>query len=518
VISRSRIAALAVCCALVGCAVSAPPVDKTVLLPKLCGEDWYVVSVMGQKAGYAFMRNALEKTADGDQVLVAYEEVALQLQTPLLPQPVSAKTALHIWHDSDLVPHKYSLVADELGRERTVEAVRDGRQIVARTTVAGDTTEKRLTTGDNFGAEVELALLAAAGRLQPGKEFEFQIFNPEICDLDDVTIKVEEQTTGPVEGEQRDLFRLSMTSKKLGFTTTEWMDDSGRITEVHVGGIMGTGITLTLTTEEEALREGSPLRLTPNIPLPAPIPDSKDVSTLVLEVYSQNQEPITRLIPTTERQVVSPDADRLQGTVTIRAPTMNAEDALELPIDAPDVAEYLAATEFVQSDDPALVAKAKEIVGDERNAWLAAKKIAHWIHANMQRQKSLPTPITAKECLQGLQGDCSEHAMLFLGLARAAGIPAKFVAGLAAVHDAFWYHAWNEVYVGEGKWVAMDATWDEPLADATHIKLGEGALDTISFARVCLNTGKTMGALELRVKEYVTKDGVRHDLTSETTP
>lgn len=517
-ISRSRVTALATCCALAGCAVSAPPVDKIMLLPKLCGEDWYVVSVMGQKAGYAFMRNSLETAPDGGQVLVAYEEVALRLQTPLLAQPVSAKTTLHIWHDSDLVPQRYSLVADELGRERIVEAVRHGRQITAKTTVAGDTTEKIFTIGDNFGAEVELALLAAAGQLRPGKEFKFQVFNPEICALDEMTVKVEEQTTGRVEGEERDLFRLTMTSEKLGLSTTELMDDTGRIIEVTLEGIMGTGITLRLATEEEALREGSPLRLTPNIPLPAPLPDSKDIVTLVLEVASQNLEPIDRLIPATERQAVVPGPDPLQGTVTIRAPTMNAEDALQLPIEAPDVAEYLAATEFVQSDDPALVAKAKEIVGEERNAWLAAQKIAHWVHANMRRQKSLPTPITAKECLEGLQGDCSEHAMLFLGLARAAGIPVKFVAGLAAVHDAFWYHAWNEVYVGDGKWVAVDATWDEPLVDATHIKLGEGALDTASFARVCLNTGKTMGALQLRVKEYVTRDGVRHDLAAETNP
>jgi len=518
VISRSRVATLAASCTLVGCAVSAPPLDKDVLLPKLCGEEWYIVSVGGQKAGYAFMRNSLETTPDGAQVFVAYEEVAIELQTPLLPQPIGAKTTLRIRHDSDLVPHEYSMVADELGRKRTVEAVRQGREIIANITVAGETTEKTLAIGDKFGAELDLALLAAAGRLRPGDEFEFEVFNPQICDLDEMAVEVTKQANALVEGEQRTVFHLTMTSKKLDFSTVQLMDDTGRITEMTLGGVLGTGITLSLATEEEALRESSPLQLTPNIKLSTVIPAPQEVATLVLEAVSESQEPIARLIPNSEHQTVAPAPDPLRGTITIRSAAMDAADALQLPITNADVDEYLRATEFVQSDDPALVAKAQEIVGDERNAWLAAQKIMRWVGANMKRMRSYPTPITARECLQILEGDCSEHAMLFMGLARAAGIPTKFVAGLAALQDAFWYHAWNEVYVGEGKWVPLDATWGEPLVDATHIKLGEGALDATSFARVCLHTGKTMGALKLRVKEYVTRDGVRHEPLAEANP
>jgi hypothetical protein len=496
--------------------VSGPTSDKAALLPALCGEDWYIVSVGGQKAGYAFMRNSLDENADGEQVFAAYEEVALRLQTPLLPEPISAKTVLHIWHDSNLVPQRYSMVADEIGRKRTVEAVRIGQEITATTTVADATTEKTLSIGDAFGAEAELAARAVEGRLQPGDEFEFQVFNPQICDLDEMVVKVDKQSTAPMEGEERTVFHLTMTSKKLGFTTSQLMDDTGRVTEMKLAGILGSGITLKLATEEEALREGSPLQLTPNIPLPEAITDSQAVTALVLEASSESQEPIARLIPATEHQTVTPGPDPLRGTVTIRAPSMDAATALQLPITEPEVTEYLAATEFVQSEHPDLVAKAAEIVGDESNAWLAAQKIMRWVHGNMKRMRSYPTPITSRECLQTLEGDCSEHAMLFVGLARAAGIPTKFVAGLAAVDDAFWYHAWNEVYVGEDKWVALDATWGEPLVDATHVKLGEGALDATSFARVCLHTGKTMGALKLRVKEYVTNDDVRHEPGADT--
>jgi hypothetical protein len=38
--------------------------------------------------------------------------------------------------------------------------------------------------------------------------------------------------------------------------------------------------------------------------------------------------------------------------------------------------------------------------------------------------------------------------------------------------DRFYYHAWNEIYIGE--WVAVDSTYGQLPADATHIKLIEG--------------------------------------------
>jgi len=41
----------------------------------------------------------------------------------------------------------------------------------------------------------------------------------------------------------------------------------------------------------------------------------------------------------------------------------------------------------------------------------------------------------AIEVLEHLQGDCTEHSILFIGLARAAGIPAREVAGLVYVDD-----------------------------------------------------------------------------------
>jgi transglutaminase-like putative cysteine protease len=40
---------------------------------------------------------------------------------------------------------------------------------------------------------------------------------------------------------------------------------------------------------------------------------------------------------------------------------------------------------------------------------------------------------------------------------------------------AFYYHAWNEVWLGA--WVAVDPTFGQFPADATHVQLAEGGLE-----------------------------------------
>ena len=57
-------------------------------------------------------------------------------------------------------------------------------------------------------------------------------------------------------------------------------------------------------------------------------------------------------------------------------------------------------------------------------------------------------------------------------MARSIGVPTKVVLGLVYLEGRFYYHAWNEVYLGS--WVPVDSTFGQIPADATHIKLLEG--------------------------------------------
>ena len=88
---------------------------------------------------------------------------------------------------------------------------------------------------------------------------------------------------------------------------------------------------------------------------------------------------------------------------------------------------------------------------------------------------------SALQVLHTRSGDCNEHTQLFVALARALHLPARVAAGLVYVDRKFYYHAWPEVYIDEGKgrglWLPVDPTLNQFPADATHVRLARGGLD-----------------------------------------
>jgi len=68
------------------------------------------------------------------------------------------------------------------------------------------------------------------------------------------------------------------------------------------------------------------------------------------------------------------------------------------------------------------------------------------------------------DIIEKKEGDCSEHALLFTNLARAAGFPAREVGGWA--YDGigkFMPHAWVEVAIklnNDFYWLPVDPTWN----------------------------------------------------------
>jgi hypothetical protein len=74
------------------------------------------------------------------------------------------------------------------------------------------------------------------------------------------------------------------------------------------------------------------------------------------------------------------------------------------------------------------------------------------------------------------------------------GIPARVATGLLYADDRFFYHAWNEIFVGT--WVPVDALLNQVPADPTHIRLIAGGLDRqVQLLRI-------LGKLSIQVLAY----------------
>jgi transglutaminase-like putative cysteine protease len=136
------------------------------------------------------------------------------------------------------------------------------------------------------------------------------------------------------------------------------------------------------------------------------------------------------------------------------------------------------ATASLQAKDPAIVAKAVEVVGDASDRMEAVKRLNTFVFEYVRKVPTIGIP-NGLEVLQRREGDCNEHTALFVSLARAVGIPSRIAAGLVfseRLGQAFYYHAWPEVRFEEG-WLAMDPTFGQFPADATHLKIVNGDLD-----------------------------------------
>jgi transglutaminase-like putative cysteine protease len=165
----------------------------------------------------------------------------------------------------------------------------------------------------------------------------------------------------------------------------------------------------------------------------------------------------------------------LTGTVAqIRVQVDPWTEAAPLaPEPSANLAPYVTATPFIQCHDRRMIEKAREIVAGATNRQDAARAIYEWVYTKVTKEPTVSLP-SALDVLLRPEGDCNEHTYLFVGLARAARLPAKIRVGLTLHKGMFYYHAWPSVYVG--RWVDVDPTLGQLGVAADHISLFEGEL------------------------------------------
>ena len=210
-------------------------------------------------------------------------------------------------------------------------------------------------------------------------------------------------------------------------------------------------------------------------PAGLPIADQNRVSSLLLRVKAKAAGPIEDI----RDDVKNPDQTVEQKSATelllrVAARRSPPEKAVELPVKDAEFAPYVKATAEFGADDEQVKKQAREIAGEDHDAWSVAQKLADWTHENLE-WKSVANA-DARQTLATREADCSEFSALFVAMARSLGLPARIVSGLAYSGDSFGGHAWVEVWIG--KWIELDPTWGTHFVDATHIRNDSGALVT----------------------------------------
>lgn len=147
---------------------------------------------------------------------------------------------------------------------------------------------------------------------------------------------------------------------------------------------------------------------------------------------------------------------------------------------------YTRPAQYIESDSPAIIAKAKEIAGGETNPYLIAQKIQSFVIQHMTYDMAAVTPWTPETegalfALTSGKGVCRHFAALFTALARADGIPTADIWGSwpgpqgssgSIVDNGNNKHNWVQFFIPNYGWIPADPTaggsWFAQLPDNYH--------------------------------------------------
>lgn len=341
----------------------------------------------------------------------------------------------------------------DLGKVTVKGKIKEGKAKV-RMSSAGKSREETIDLEGNPFLTSSADFLIASQGLEVGKRYSLSLFDPQTFQVKPIVVQVKDKVRLGSE-------KAYIIEKDYrGIITTSYINERGD-TLKEEGPL---GLRMVKEIREKARMMG-----------PGSSPDLMEVASIKSKVLLNDPRNSTYLkVRLRIRDKSKKMRGRIRGGIReIRAVKFEEEDSLNLPLKDDEFNKYLTDTRFIQSEEEEIRRLARQIVGNQRNAWKAAREISTWVYRNISKVRTFSIP-SALEVLEARRGDCNEHSVLFAALARAAGIPTRLIAGIVYLRGNFYYHAWAEVFVG--KWVALDPTFGQTVVDATHIKLIEGGL------------------------------------------
>jgi hypothetical protein len=440
-------------------------------------EEWMGIYHHEQKVGY--LQRHLSPTDSG---YTWEEQWRMRLRVLDTPQTIHTEVRAHTDHQYALTSFSFRLLSS--GMTFQVSGAVEAGTLHGQIKSGGETSPFSLSLREPIYLPATTQMALRGAMLLPGEERRFTIFNPLSMRTETISITALGAETLALKGEQRTVMKVA--ERMAGTTVHAWLDQDGKVLKEEAS----LGLVLLRETQEDALgggwQDSTPLDLvtTAAIPVRESLPNPRSLTHLQLRLIGQKDATVFAFPPRQQRH---------DGLLTVTTENLSALVSYMLPQADPQFAVDLQATPFLQSTHPRLVTQVKNILGTEQDALRATRKLLDWTYTTLDKTPTIGMP-TALEALESKKGDCNEHAVLFTALARAAGIPARVAAGVVYLDGAFYYHAWSEVWLGQ--WVAVDPTFGQFPADATHVKFIEGGPEQH------LGLLKVIGQVGMEVVEY----------------
>jgi hypothetical protein len=424
----------------------------------VASQEWWGVYYQGEKIG--FTSQTIEPNQDGYQLR---DESLLRLNLLGTTQRASTRLAMAVDKEWVLKDFDFELLSNDV-RFQSRGKVIPG-ELHLEIDSAGHTSKQIIALQQPPYLAAALKPLVATQQLEPGKEHFFTIFDPATLAHQIISVVIEAREHILVGDEKIPAIRLRQRFK--GISVVSWIDGNGlTLKEESPGGF---------ALRQEAPPQAKSFAGSGAVPLDL----IARASIAVGESISQPQSRSNLRLRLSGLKVVdfALDGERQKlsdDVLRIELEQVSPSDTYKIPLKDRRFSSFLHPTAFLQSDHPSIRDHAVKILGAETDAHRAVLRLKNWVYKEIKKQPTISIP-NALQVLQTRTGDCNEHTVLFNALARAVGIPARTVVGLVYMRDAFYYHAWSEVWLG--KWISLDSVLDQFPADVTHVKFVEGEID-----------------------------------------
>lgn len=438
-------------------APAAPPLSQATLDRWPYRAQWSGVTFNAAKIGYS--RQQLSQVSRGEHLLRT--EAILRFRFLAYDKRVHYQGEDQVNDDLTLRDFRYRHDTD--GNILRLEGrVRDGRLEVEVATEHTQSTQN-LTLDAPLYPVSALALYPLLHGLEIGRRYDYQVFDGETQSIAAVT----QEVRAPEPGDRVDQAAFKLVTTLHGNETVTWLTARGiPVRESSLGGVF----VARLESEAGARRylaaaAGNKEETLLNyslVPVEGTITDPRRLARLSvvlegLDRYSMPSDAVQRCLP---------NADGLLCTVT---PGGDGKRVVQAELQA----AYLAPSLSVPSEHPTITRLADEISSEGADRSRQMRALVAWIQRNVRREAV--DVYSALDVLKLGSAECQGHSYLYAALARSLGLPTRVVNGLvySTEHRGFLYHTWVESWTDHG-WIAVDPTFGQIPADATHIKLVEG--------------------------------------------
>jgi len=466
-------------------------------------EVWEVLQIDGVRVGYG-RRTVRRETGRGREVLRnealsqmkfrrAGQEVQLRVEFGSIETPDGELLEFEsgIWQDSTPMQQSSGRIA---GDELLIEVTTQGKMLTTSIPWPAD-------GRGPFAAEQTLR----QEPMEPGQRRMIRELVPGINLVGTTELVARHYEPVEVLGRTHRLLRIDTTTTfpdNQRLRGTIWTDRSGEILRSHEEAMSLDSCRATkavaLAESDEAvfdLVSGLLVKLDRRLERP------HQTRRIRYVVHLEGDDPAQVFASGGSQRVRSIDPHTAEVTVwAVRPDRPGNPDAVEEPPTEDD----LEPNNLVQSDNPKIVALARQAAGDRKGPWSVAVALERCVREHVRLSDYSQAFATAAEVVESGRGDCTEHAVLLAALARARGIPARMAIGLVYLEQegdpAMGYHMWNEVYVG-GRWIGLDATLGRGGIGAAHLKLTETSLAGASALGSFLPVAQVADRLRIEIEE-----------------